>query len=141
VSAPSGTAVSRLAPLAEFLQATEPNTSPPALGLTDPAWLRETTPDELRRFLSTAKERGLVGVVVLGSAQITAEAVHVFRQVKLFLGSAAHIRSDLPAEAAEFQLQLQAVLDRSVQQDRRRLAIVQQLLAAMNEENPLSALM
>lgn len=140
VNAPTEAEVARIVPLAGFLESVGQHAGVRSLGLADPLWLRQTAPNELRSFLSAAKERGLVGVVALGSLNMSPEAVNVFRQLKLLLGSAPQIHPETLTKASDFRHQLQAVLDRGVEHDQRRLAVVQQLLAAMNEASPLSAL-
>ena len=139
--APSpGSVVTRLALLSAVLEGPSPDAGEGTLALADRDWLRLSEPNALRTSLSVAKDRGVVGVVAPGSLAVSGAGLNVFRQLKLFLGSAPGVRPESPEQLSQFQLQLQAVLDRGVQHDQIRLAIVQQLLRALNGENPIASL-
>lgn len=135
-----GSVVTRLALLHAVLEGPLPDAGERTLVLADQDWLRNSEPNDLRTSLSAAKERGVVGVVVPGDLDISDASLNVFRQLKLFLGSGPEVRPESPDQLSQFQLHLQSVLDRGFQHDQNRLAIVQQLLRALNSENPIASL-
>lgn len=94
---------------------------------------------ETRITLGGLREAGIVGVVFLGPLEVAPESVTVFRQLKLFLGVVPGPEGSDDRVAAQLQSRLQSVLDREAEHDRRQLEIVQQLLAAMNAEDPIAA--
>lgn len=140
VSAPPNAVATRLGHVPPSASEPSPSSHTRTLALADPAWLRDTAPHHLRTLLSAEKERGVVGVVALGPTDMTPAVANVFRQLKLLLGSAPEILSEGAQDSTRFQRQLQAVLDRGVEHGQNRLTIVQQMLTALNEENPITAL-
>lgn len=140
VNASPGTAVTRLALLSDVLESPWRDAGDRTVVLANLWWLRRSEPNELRTDLSIAKERGVVGVIAPGQLDISDAGINVFRQLKLFLGSAPGLRPEVPEQVSQLQLQLQSVLDRGVQHDQKRLVIVQELLKALNSDNPIAAL-
>lgn len=94
---------------------------------------------DARASLGALREAGVVGLVVLGPLQLPPESVTVFRQLKIFLGTVPDLQDAQPEDFAGFQEELQESLDATAEQERRQLRIVQQLLSAMNSENPIAA--
>lgn len=94
---------------------------------------------EARTSIGTLREAGVVGLVVLGSLRLPPESVTVFRQLKVFLGSVPDLKGARAEDLAGFQEKLQDSLDATAEKERRQLRIVQHLLAAMNSENPIAA--
>lgn len=140
VNADSGARVDRMAPLSDVL------TDPPAdldrgiLVLAGTQWLQNIDSTELRLVLMEAKSRGMVGLVTSDLPDISEEVTNVFRQLKLLLAAVPSGLTEEPRAIPSLYFQLQAVLDREVQQNQNRLSIVEELLAALNDQNPISSL-
>lgn len=94
---------------------------------------------DARTFLGALREAGGVGLVILGPVRLPQESLTVFRQLKLFLGAVPDLEDAAPEDLTEFQEELQESLDARAEQQRRQLRIVEQLLSAMNSQNPIAA--
>lgn len=127
---------------------TEPRSGAPALAVAGEDWVRLIpSPAHAQERLRRLRDDGCVGVVFTFGTHPPDYVVNVLRQLKLFSGTVTSLCTTQPARAASVEVhgvstltgQLQSVLDHEHARNQRRLEIVERLLTAIAEQEPIAA--
>lgn len=126
----------------------EPLSGAPALAVAGEDWVRLLpSPAHAQERFRQLRDDGCVGIVFTLGTHPPGYIVNVLRQLRLFSGTVASPRTTQSARAPRVEVhrvstlrdQFQSVLDHEHARNQRRLEIVERLLTAIAEQEPITA--